>query len=49
MYDIQKKGADYQEKPIVFVGMIEQTKNPKKNWEFLEALCLLGMMEITPV
>ena len=30
MYDIQKKGADYQEKPIVFVGMIEQTKNPKK-------------------
>lgn len=30
MYDIQKEGIDYKEKPIVFVGMIEQTKEPKK-------------------
>lgn len=30
MYDIQKEGINYKEKPIVFVGMIEQTKDPKK-------------------
>lgn len=30
MYDIQKQGMNYKEKPVVFVGMVEQAEKPTK-------------------